>query len=44
MDLQVRILIGSTFGTAFDADSRERVGEITEDGQELVIAKVEKVV
>ena len=35
-DTRLEVPLGTV---AFDADSRERVGEITEDGQELVIAK-----
>ena len=36
MDICLAVPLGTI---AFDADSRERVGEITEEGQELVIAK-----
>ena len=36
VDIRLEVPLGTI---AFDADSRERVGEITEEGQELVIAK-----
>ena len=35
-DTRLEVPLGTV---AFDADSRERVGEITEEGQELIIAK-----